>query len=324
MQKYSVGIIGLGKIGMLFDYDVQDSDIYLSHLKAFYHHPRFEVKWAIDPCVAKLEKARERYTGDIHFIEGFNHVNIFPDLVVIATPTAITRDVFQKLKDKQEIKLFVLEKPLWNENWDFAEYESISSRCVVNYIRKYMPFVRELKEKLNSGEIGKPLSMQINYTKGLMNNGSHFIDLANYIFGPSFMPESVQIINRVNDYIEDDPSISFSVNYRWRDSEFPVVFQCGDERVYSQIEWNIYFEKSRIRVFDFEERFEQFELREDPLFKGYFNMQKSNLNRTEINRYAWFMCEYLVDVIESKVENTSGLKAEYSTNKLIEVIKKKL
>lgn len=324
MQKYSVGIIGLGKIGMLFDYNALGSDVYLSHLKAFYHHPRFEVKWAIDPQKENVEKARERYTGHIQFLESVDDVNLFPDVVVIATPTAITRDIFQKLKGIEEIKLFVLEKPFWDKNWDFDEYENISSRCVVNYIRKYMPFVRELKAKINKGEFGKPLSMQFNYTKGLVNNGSHFIDLANYLFGPTFKADSVQVINQVHDHIQEDPSVSFSVNYHWDETEFPIVFQCGDERIYSQIEWNIYFEKSRVRVFDFEDKVEHFELNEAPLFKGYFNLQRSNVNSTEINRYAWYMCDYLIDVIEAKVENTSDLKAEYNKNKLIELIKEKL
>ena len=47
--------------------------------------------------------------------------------------------------------------------------------------------------------------------KGLRNNGSHIIDLINYLFGDNYDLNSIKIIDIVDDYIKNDKSISFQL-----------------------------------------------------------------------------------------------------------------
>ena len=65
----------------------------------------------------------------------------------------------------------------------------------------------------------------------------------------------------MNDYLDNDKSVSFSIKYNFHGKDFPIVFQCGDERCYSIIELDFSFENARLRVFDFENKVEIFKLK---------------------------------------------------------------
>lgn len=323
-NTFSVGIIGLGNIGMLFDYDLDGQEVYLSHLKAFQQHPSFSVSWVVDTNEDLLKMARSRYGSGFSCYDTLESVEMIPDIVVIATPTEITRNLFQKVKHWAETKLFLLEKPFVHEDLSAKDIEEYSDRCIVNYIRKYLPFFRSLKSQLNHGKLGKPLAINIKYTKGLMNNGSHFIDLMNYLLGYTFDLHSIQIIDTIQDYSAHDLSVSFSVNYKYEEQSVPIIFQCGDERLYSIIELDFLFESSRIRIFDFERNAEISVLKPDEHFDGYLNLRVERTEIVGIEKYALFMCDYLNQLLEGETVNISSLRNELEKNRLVEAILNKI
>ena len=112
---YSVGIIGLGNIGMKYDYESND-DVFLTHSKGFYYHPSFEIKWMIDSKDSLLKKAKSKYGKTINYYNNLSEIKVFPDVLVLSTPPDETRNFFELLKDNKKIKLFVLEKPFWNNS----------------------------------------------------------------------------------------------------------------------------------------------------------------------------------------------------------------
>ena len=82
-------------------------------------------------------------------------------------------------------KILLLEKPL---AISLEGAKKIKKLCetkpdlivFVNYVRRYLPLVKKWRDKIISGEIGSFLSGNIIYGKGLLTNGSHFINLAEY------------------------------------------------------------------------------------------------------------------------------------------------
>jgi hypothetical protein len=62
--------------------------------------------------------------------------------------------------------------------WEKAE-------CVlaVNYMRRFEPGAASLKKRIESGEFGSIFKGVAWYSKGIMNNGSHFIDLLRFWLG---------------------------------------------------------------------------------------------------------------------------------------------
>ena len=57
-------------------------------------------------------------------------------------------------------------------------------RVFVNYIRRYLPSVSYWRKKVISGDLGSFLHGNIVYGKGLLSNGSHFVNLAEAWLGP--------------------------------------------------------------------------------------------------------------------------------------------
>ena len=54
----------------------------------------------------------------------------------------------------------------------------------VNYIRRYLPVVLELQSLLKEGHLGDLIHGRLVYGKGLLSNGSHFVNLAEAWLGP--------------------------------------------------------------------------------------------------------------------------------------------
>ncbi|HBS47699.1 TPA: hypothetical protein DEO28_05045 [Candidatus Dependentiae bacterium] len=321
--KYSVAIVGLGNIGMLYDYNQPDNDNYLTHTKSFDHHADFEIKYLVDVNKEKNTLAKLRYPKAI-VVDDLEKISKFPDIVVLSSIPSVNYQIFNKLKDREEIKLFVLEKPFWNSDLVYSDVKKYSKKCVVNYIRKYIPFYQQLKLNILKNIYGKPLGIHIWYSKGLRNNGSHLIDILNYLFDSVYDLESIKIINFVNDYKEQDLSISFSVKYEYKAHKFPVFFQASDERFFSLIEFDIVFEKKRFRFFDFGNQVEIYEVENDHVFSGYKNLVGKQILNIDMNKYGYHMCDYLSKLLKCEVDNFSSLDNEFQIYKLIKAVNEKV
>ena len=70
-KTYSVTIIGLGNIGMLYDYNSKD-DICLTHLKSFSLNPSFNIINCIDKSSDKILMAKKKYGTSINYFNSFS------------------------------------------------------------------------------------------------------------------------------------------------------------------------------------------------------------------------------------------------------------
>ncbi len=323
MVKFTVDIIGLGNIGMLYDYDREDNVNFLSHAKSFFFHPNFDLRYLIDKDTNKLELAKKKYGNHVKLLSSIDAIKSFPDIIVLAASPEVNLKIFEKIKDKEEIKLFLIEKPFWDPSMTYDSYAKYSNRCVINYFRKYIPFFVDLKDKIKNNIFGKVLGVHVWYSRGLRNNGSHMIDFINYFFGPEYNVNSIKVINSINDYIDEDLSISFSVDYHYNNSKFPVILQVANEKCFSLIEFDLILEKARYRIFDFGAKVEIYKVEKDPIFQNYKNIISKEIQSLNINKYGYYMCNYLRDLLISKVDNISSLKNEYKVYKIINLVKMK-
>jgi len=324
MKKYSVGIVGLGNIGMLYDYYDCTENLYLSHAKSFSDHDLFDLRFLLDVDPRKLLLAKNRFGSNIQYLKSIDQINIFPDILVLASLPEINLNFFELLKDNQDIKLFLIEKPFWNASFNDEQFLPYTTRCYINYFRKYLPFFQNFKKNIVSFNFGLPISCHIWYSKGLRNNGSHLIDLCNYLFDDTFNLNSTKILDIKNDYKDNDPTISFSIKYALKNKEFPVIFQAADERFFSLIEVDLLFEKSRFKITDFGGKIEISEVEEDPIFPGYKNLIINKTEYSDINKYGKYMCNYLYALLSGHQINISSLSKEKNTFSVINNIQNKL
>lgn len=323
MVKFTVGIIGLGNIGMLYDYDREDNVNFLSHAKSFFYHPDFDLKYLIDKDTNKLELAKKKYGNHVKLLTSIDKIKSFPDIIVLAASPGVNLKLFEKIKDKEEIKLFLIEKPFWDPSMMYDSYAKYSNKCVINYFRKYIPFFVDLKDKIKNNVFGKALGVHIWYSKGLRNNGSHMIDFINYFFGPKYNVNTIKVIDSINDYSDKDLSISFSIDYYYNNNQFPAILQVANEKCFSLIEFDLLFEKARYRIFNSGDKVEIYKVEKNPILKNYKNLVSKEIQISNINKYGYYMCNYLSDLLTNKVDNISSLKNEYEVYKVICSVKDK-
>lgn len=324
MGKFSVTIIGLGNIGMLYDFEDNSDDVFLSHFKSFNSHADFEVVNVVDNDDKKLLKVTEKFGEKVKVFKNIDDITDITDVVVLSSVYKVNYTIFIKLKTNSKIKLFFIEKPFWNEANNFSEIDLISDKYYINYFRKSIPYFRKLKVNISDGTFGNVLGVHAYYSKGLRNNGSHIIDLVNYFFGSNSDLNSVQTFNDIEDYTKIDKSISFSIEYIRNGNKFPVIFQAVNEHFFSVIEIDIFFERNRFRICDFGSKVEVYEARKDELFPGYKNMVHVRNENTDFNRYGLHNCNLISDILNNNEVNNSKLICERDINNIINKVKSEI
>lgn len=90
-----------------------------------------------------------------------------------------------RLACQSSVQALYLEKPVSSSLDDaltmgkFAQGRPVA----VNYFRRWNPSLITLREEFRGGHYGKPLRVTVHYVKGLVSNGSHFIDLLRWFWG---------------------------------------------------------------------------------------------------------------------------------------------
>jgi predicted dehydrogenase len=181
-------LLGLGKIGMGYDWDMPGTGPALTHTTAFARNPKFQVLGAVDSDLRKRQEYTGRYQKPAW--ERLNEItqNLAPDVIVISTPTETHRKILEEVLEKTSPRLVLCEKPIADS---VADAEEMCQRCLqknimlrVNYPRRVNASCREIKERIADGRISGPMRGVVWYSKGLVHSGSHFLNLLEFWLGP--------------------------------------------------------------------------------------------------------------------------------------------
>ena len=213
-RKYRCLLIGLGQIGMGYDFKLDPTEFILSHAQAFYNHIDFELVGAVDRDSSRLQSFRSKFDRPAYaeISEALQYQS--PDIVIIATPSDSHGSVLDEVFKHIIPKVIVCEKPIDN-SLDVAKRmvkicEDNNVLLFVNYIRRSDPGVIKVKEMLESEVIRAPLKAFVWYSKGLINNGSHMFNLLEYWLGRLVAVKMISD-NRIWDY--SDPEPDFKVEF---------------------------------------------------------------------------------------------------------------
>jgi predicted dehydrogenase len=191
----SVGLIGLGKIGMGLDLNqISSKNVFKSHIKSFYFNDKFKLEFVLDNDKSKLKVAKKNYKKINKFYDSIDQIKFLPQIIVLACDEKTNLKLFNKLKDNPNIRFFFVEKPFrLNNNFDYKNYEN---KIIINYIRKFTPFYTDLKKNISDNIFGDLLSIDVKYSKGIDNTVSHFVDLLFYLFGNKIKFDDINLLNK--------------------------------------------------------------------------------------------------------------------------------
>lgn len=276
-SPYQVVIVGCGNIGGGFDTD-RSPDVWpLSHAAAFTRHDGFQIKACVDPDEGRCKAFASRWgiglqAPDMVFLTPI----LGPiDVVSICSPTSMHHDhVIQAIE--LQPKVIFCEKPLTTDIVSsLAVVEACKAREIalaVNFSRQWDPSVEELIYQLQEGRWGIIRSVVGHYNKGILNNGSHMIDLLFRLVGDL---ELVTTTCSTLDFWDNDPTIAALLTARG--GTVPVYLNPGHARDYAFFELEIVCEKGVVRMRSGGISWESREAHPSAEFTGYRTLDEAVL-----------------------------------------------
>lgn len=275
-MSYRVAIIGAGRIGAMLD-EPSNPHI-LTHAHGYKACEGFEIVGFVDRDLDKALAASARWGGGAFgsMEELFETQAI--DVVSICLPDELHYATLLALAERP-IKFIFLEKPAVRtaEEADVvrALYGELPVRVQVNYTRRFVPEIRSIREAIRSGRYGAFLTGTGYYGKGLLHNGSHMVDLLQFLVGEV---GKVAKVSEMVDFCDQDPSVSALLTMCCGG----VFYLCHiDSRKFHVFELDLMFERKRIRICGLGTIMEEYSVGQHGLFEGFRTLNKDAEYATE-------------------------------------------
>ncbi len=243
-MAFNVLIIGLGQIGMGYDFDLDHGEYVYSHAAAFNQHKDFNIVGGVDIDSKFGKFFTEKYDSVFYDNTQDALQKSDPDIVVIAVSTEFHNQVLKDIIKYSSSKVVLCEKPL---SYSIEEAKSMQQLCkdndiqlFVNYMRNSLPDSITVKEKIENGEYSGSFKGVAWYSKGLIHNGSHFVNLVTYWLGP--IKES-HCINKGRLLDNQDIEPDFSLTFEKGD----ITFLSAKEENFSHYGIELVFETGSLR-----------------------------------------------------------------------------
>lgn len=275
--RYRVAIIGAGRIAAGFD--TPKSNLILTHAHAILKNPRTTLVGFVDTDKNAASVAARRWSTRFFSTIQELYQETSPEIVIVCTPDSAHYKVLKDLL-RFHPRLVICEKPITTRLSDskkiIAAYNQARIPLLINYSRRFDAAMLDFKTRLAQGQFGKVLWATYLYTKGVLHNGSHAIDLARWLFGEV---TASQALMARTDYTAEDRTVGAFLTLA-RCPEFYLI--PGDEKSYSVFELDIGATRGRVRFTDFGFTIESQEVESDPRYKGYRQLSAPKPTPTQL------------------------------------------
>lgn len=233
-------IVGCGNIAGGFDLGRPSGYLPYTHVGAYVADGRFDLA----ACVEPDDNRRSEFMAAWGLSAGFRSINEILasgnqfDVISICSPTdchAYDLEIALQLKSR----LIFCEKPLTKS---VEETQRLVEECAqsniqlaVNYTRRWDADISALRAAMQAGQWGQLRSVVAYYNKGILNNGSHMLDLLHLLIGAM---QIIKVGKPINDFFADDPTVPVWL----ADSQgIPVLLACGHAEDYAVFELQLVF-----------------------------------------------------------------------------------
>ncbi|HOI72914.1 MAG TPA: Gfo/Idh/MocA family oxidoreductase [Syntrophales bacterium] len=289
-MQLSAVVIGLGRIGQGYDYDLQGDRVIATHATAYMKHPGYRLLAAVDPDPLQRIRFEEKFQCPAYADLPSLMESHEPDVISLAVPSGIHCDVFREAV-RFRPRAILCEKPIALSSADGLRMQALADEvgCVlaVNYMRRFEPAGAALKGRIESGQFGSIFKGVAWYAKGLFNNGSHFIDLLRFWLGEVTDADVIRP-GRLRDDHDPEPDVCLHFG------EIPVYLLAGRDEHYSIGGIDLYGTGGMIRYAEGGNTIELRRTEPSPLFSGYTILDpNAEIISTDLKRYQWYVLEGL-------------------------------
>ncbi len=261
-------IVGCGNIAGRFDESRSQSDFPLTHAGALSRDHRFSLVACVDPDTHRLNEFAEAWGIPAGFesMKQLLDLDVSFDVISICSPTSChIHDIEVALRLSP--KLIFCEKPVTKS---LLETERLVAECskakillAVNYSRRWDPDITKLKNDIQAGYWGQLRSVVGVYNKGILNNGSHMLDIINFLLGPLTI-KNVGV--PIDDFFQSDPTIPV-----WLEAAngLPMQLVCGHAKDYAIFEIQFLFSQGVLTMEEGGMFWRERRAKDSTTFKGY-------------------------------------------------------
>ncbi len=261
-------IVGCGNIAGVFDQGQSQRNLPYTHAGSYTRDGRFSITVCVEPDDKRRSDFMLAWGVPIGFrsIEEAFEAGIKFDVISICSPTTChAHDLEIALRLKPNI--IFCEKPVTTS---LEETERLVEKCrnynsllAVNYSRRFDPDISVLKADMLAGRWGQLRTVVGHYNKGILNNGSHMLDLLNMLVGPM---DVVRVGNPIHDFFTNDPTVPV-----WLEgpNRLPVHLVCGHAGDYANFELEMVFSQGILTMEEGGLFWRERRAKDSSAFKGY-------------------------------------------------------
>lgn len=213
-MTYRAALVGCGRIGADINPPGVGSSRLGSHAAAYAASARVDLVAACDPDEGRRTEAQRRWNiPNVYATVDAMLAAEALDIVSVTTPTDGRPALLRQLLESGRVRAVLAEKPLAGSADEASDLEVRTARAgvigAVNYVRRYAPGYRRAVDDIQAGRLGDIQSVRGIYTKGLLNNGGHMLDLLRWLFGD---PASIEVTGAFEE-LPGDPTMSARLRY---------------------------------------------------------------------------------------------------------------
>ena len=317
VKKYRSGIIGLGRIGFLFQFDKKREQP-ASHSYALFKNKRISIVAGCDSDQERLNKWKSFYKKSKTYLSYENMLKEEDfDIVTIAVNEKSHLEITLNTIEKKP-KLIILEKPVAVNLKDAylikEKSEKYNVPILVNHPRRYSNHYINLKKILENKEIGEIHSViaslwsglkiwkkdcSINGNCSLIHDGTHIIDIIQYLFNIDLSSPNIDKIIK-----KDEDLDSIFLHYNSDMSPYVVYLEISGNKKYFGFDIDIRGSLGRIIIGN-----------------GYFKIYKRDKSKLYSNFYSLYKkfdysnkkLKYFSNMIDNAVNFLDGKEKIFST-----------
>jgi predicted dehydrogenase len=256
-------IIGCGKIAGGYDLGMS-AEWVMTHASAYRHCKDTNLVAIADTSLEALNSFGEKWSVQKRYQDYREMLSREKlDIVSICLPTEMHREVFE-VACRHQVAAIFMEKPLAYTSDDIKAMLHVSSEKIVavNYFRRWNSTLQEIVDRLHNGEYGVLRAASIYYQKGILNNGSHAIDMMRWFFGE---PANTAFTGTAFDD-EKDPGLDFVLTFNnGAKAVFTNIPGCN----YHLFEIDLLLDKSRISIKQRGQYTQEYSVTPEPYYKTF-------------------------------------------------------
>lgn len=304
-KRFRAAVAGCGMIGA-GNYPsgaVRPED---SHVAALHSLPEIQLVAVCDTNSELAQLTADRYKGCRPY-SSFKEMlkEQEPEIVSICTPNPTHFEFAQLALNSNCVRSLVIEKPIAMTSSEAHQLVELCSKSripvSINYTRRFVKEFQNIKSMILSGQIGSIQTVTGYYTKGLLHNGSHWIDLGRFLFGDVLgakrLPEKrsntlSEPISQALDRNETSPELDVWISFERAKSCYLFNLSHSD---FSLFEMDVVGTRGRIRILDSGRQIETFSVTDSPTHPGYRTLHPSDTLFPKLDRAIYSLFENVLN-----------------------------